>query len=195
MPVDLDITIWSPRARSKTPTRLDSRRRRGVALLLVGLIACGCAGAAIGPPFKPPEPPPDHRGRLVLYRSDQPGSLASVRITIDGLEVGRFRNHEYETTLMSPGTHMLRAGLRGFGLLAWGWNAHRFRVEAGETTYLMISVRLAARDVPETRELDIAGRPTGAASENVFIVPKSAQAALDDLKSTTRLAPDDSNTN
>jgi hypothetical protein len=195
MPANLDITGSSPGAGIKTPARPDSSGRWAAALLLFALIACGCAQAPTGPPFTPPEPAPDHRARLVLYRTDQPGSLASVKITIDGLDFGRFRNHEYETTLMTPGTHMLRAGLRGFGLLAWGWNAHRFRLDPGETTYLQISVRLAARDAPDTRDLDIAGRPSGAVSENVFIVPKSAQAALDDLGSTTRLAPGGSNTN
>jgi len=163
-----------------------SKIRWGIGLLILTLFAGGCAGAPTGPPFQNPEPPPDHRARLVLYRTDQQGSLASVKITIDGRELGRFRNQEYETMLLTPGTHILRAGLRGFGLLAWGWNSHRFRLNPGETTYLEISVRLAARDAPDTRELDIAGRGSGAASENVFIVPKPAQEALAELATTTR---------
>ena len=112
-----------------------------------------------------------------------------------GREFGRFRNNEYETTLLSPGTHILRAGLRGFGLLAWGWNSHRFRLNPGETTYLEVSVRLAIRDEPEARGIEIAGRPDGTASENVFIVPKSAQTAIQSLEITTRLSSSETNAN
>ncbi len=173
----------------------DSKITWANALLLFALFTSGCTGSATGPAFQPPEPPANHRARLVLYRTDQQGSLASVKITIDGREVGRFRNREYETMLLTPGTHILRAGLRGFGFASWGWNTHRFRMTAGETTYLEISVRLAAREAPETRELEIAGRPSGAASENVYIVPKSAHTALDDLQSTTRLVAADSSVN
>jgi hypothetical protein len=90
---------------------------------------------------------------------------------------------------------MLRASLRGFGLVSWGWNSHRFRANAGEITYLEISVRLDAREAPASRDLEIAGRQAGAASENVFIVPKSAHTALDDLQSTTRLAQGGSTSN
>jgi len=132
---------------------------------------------------------------LIVYRTDQQNSLATVMVTIDGRELGRFRNHEYDTTLLTPGTHILRAGLRGFGFVSWGWNSQRFRVSAGETTYLEIVVRLDARNAPATGDLEIGGRQGGAASENVFIVPKSAHAALEDLQSTTRLNQSDSTTN
>jgi len=165
------------------------------ALLFFALLGFSCARPSAGPPFQPPAAPTDYRSRLVLYRTDQRDSLATVTVTIDGRELGRFRNREYETTLLTPGTHILRAGLRGFGFVSWGWNTHRFRVSAGETTYLEISVRLDARNAPDTRDLEIAGRQEGAASENVFIVPKSAHAALDDLRSTTRLTQGDPTTN
>jgi len=167
--------------------KAESRIRWARGLLLVALLGVGCAGAPLGPPFRSLEPPPDHRARLVLYRTDKQGSLASVQITIDGRELGRFRDHEYDSILLSPGMHILRARLRGFGLLSWGWNDHRFRLAPGETTYLEISVRLDAREAPSSRELEIAGRTGGVASENVFIVPKSAQEALKNLVSTTRL--------
>lgn len=157
-------------------------------LLCLVCLAAGCAKSPHGPPFEPAPPPPDHRGRVYLYRADDRGSLASVRITIDGLEVGRFRNNEYETLELPAGTHHLRAGLRGFGLLAWGWNDHRFRLKPGETAYLEISVRLTARSAPDVPGLEIPGRQSGAASENVFIVPRSAKEALPDLEVATRLA-------
>lgn len=183
--------------RGTTP---DHRKRRRVGfiaapairaplyLLLLACIAAACAKPPLGPPFEAAPPPPEHRGRVYVYRADERGSLATVRITIDGLEVGRFRNGEYETLELPAGTHHLRAGLRGFGMLAWGWNKHRFRLKPGEIVYLEISVRLTARSAPATRELEIAGRPSGAASENVFIVPRSAVDALADLEATTRLA-------
>ena len=157
------------------------------AVLCLVCLAAGCAKSPHGPPFEPAPPPPDHRGRVYLYRADVRGSLASVRITIDGLEVGRFRNLEYETLELPAGTHHLRAGLRGFGLLAWGWNDHRFRLKPGETAYLEISVRLTARPAPDAPGLEIPGRQSGAASENVFILRVSAEEALSDLALTTRL--------
>jgi hypothetical protein len=160
-----------------------------VSLFVLALIAAGCAKAPLGPPFEKAPPPPDHRGRLYVYRSDQPGSLASIRITVNGLEIGRFRNNEYETIELPTGSHHLRAGLRGFGLLAWGWNSHRFLLAPGETAYLEISVRLAEHGPPAARDSEIPGRSSsGAVSENVFIIRQSAETALSDLETTTRLA-------
>jgi len=157
-------------------------------ILFLACIAPACATPPLGPPFEPAPPPPDHRGRVYLYRVDDRSSLATVRVEIDGLEVDRFRNNEYETHELPAGTHHLRAGLRGFGLLAWGWNQHRFRLKPGETVYLKISVRLTARAAPDVQALEIAGGPSGAASENVFIVPRPAKEALSELAATTRLA-------
>jgi hypothetical protein len=162
--------------------------RVAATLFVLACIATACAKAPLGPTFEKAPPPPDHRARLYVYRSDQPGSLASIRITVDGLEVGRFRNNEYETLELPTGSHHLRAGLRGFGLLAWGWNSHRFRLAPGETTYLKISVRLTEHSAPESRNAEIPGRSSGAVSENVFIIRQSAQEALAALEMTTRLA-------
>jgi hypothetical protein len=125
---------------------------------------------------------------VYIYRTDERASLASVRITIDGLELARFRNSEYETLELPAGRHHLQAGMRGFGLVAWGWNNHRFRLRPGETVYLKISVRLTERMAPGASSIEIAGRPSGVASENVFITPRSATEALRDLEVTTRLA-------
>jgi hypothetical protein len=152
------------------------------------LTASGCPKAPLGPPFAPAPLPPDHRARIYIYRLDDRGSLATVRITLDGLDVGRFRNREYETLELPAGTHHLRAGMRGFGLLAWGWNEQRVRMRPGETVYLKVSVRLEAQSAPVAREVEIAGRESGAASENVFIIPRAAGEALSELAVTTRLA-------
>ncbi len=159
-------------------------------------LAIACAGAPKGPPFVSAAPPPDHRARLYVYRADPRASLATVRITIDGRELGRFRNNEYETTELSAGTHILRAGMRGFGLFTWGWNSHRFLVLQGETAFLEISIRLAETTVPNSRNLEIAGRAnTAVANENVFIVSKSAQQALANLETMTRLSRSDTGAN
>ena len=133
-----------------------------------------------------PEDPPSHRARLIMYRMDRQASLASVRITVDGRELGELRNHEYETILLGPGSHVIRAALRGFAFFAWGWNSHQVRLTRGETSYLEISVRLSAGNAPLSRELEIGGRTSGTASENVFIVPNSAKSALPKLERTTR---------
>jgi len=163
-------------------------------LFLVGF-AAACAKPAVGPPFEIAPPPPDYRGRVYLYRADQPGSLAAVRITIDRQDVsGRIRNGEYETLELPTGTHRLRAGLRGFGLLAWGWNNHQFRLGPGETIYIKLSVQLTAQPAPTARGVEIAGRPSGTASENVFIIRQSADDALSGLKSTTRMVRPESTT-
>ncbi len=155
--------------------------------LVLVMMLSGCGRAPLGPPFDRAPAPPEHRARIYLYRIDDRSSLATVRITIDGREVGRFRNHEYETLELSAGQHHLRAGMRGFGLIAWGWNEQTIHIKPGETAYFMVSVRLSAQSTPTARELDIAGRPSGAASENVFVLPRSAREALSDLDITTRL--------
>jgi hypothetical protein len=151
---------------------------------MIGIL--GCAGTPLGPPFHVPEDPPRHRARLILYRADGQASLASVQITIDGRDLGRLRNHEYEMILLDPGSHLIRAGLRGFAFLAWGWNTHRIRLKPGETSYLEVSARLSATAAPATRELEIGGRPSGTASENVFLIRRSAADARPRLEKTTR---------
>lgn len=157
-----------------------------LALATLILAILGCTGIPPGPPFRVPEEPPSHRARLIVYRADRQASLASVRLTVDGRELGQLRNHEYETILLGPGSHIIRAGLRGFAFLAWGWNTHQLRLSPGETRYLEISVRLSTRSAPPSRELEIGGRPSGTASENVFIVPTSAKNAMPKLEMTTR---------
>jgi hypothetical protein len=159
-----------------------------IAIVLASLLAAGCARAPLGPAFRAAAAPSDLRGRVYLYRADPRGSLATVHVALDDRPVGRFRNDQYETLELTPGTHQLRATLRGFGLTAWGWNTHQFLLEPGQTLYIELSVRLTARAAPDSSNLEIAGRTSGAASENVFIVPRPAKDALSALSSTTRLA-------
>lgn len=162
--------------------------RTWIYLLSLLAFAAACAKpTSLGPPFEPISPPPDHLARVYLYRADKPSSLATVRLSIDGRDVGRIRNNEYEALVLQPGSHHLRAGLRGFGLFAWGWNNHPLRLRPGETVYLKISVRLTAQPAPNVRGIEIAGRPSGAASENVFIIRQSADDALSVLRATTRM--------
>ena len=167
--------------------RIPTRCRLTLLTLLVMLAATACAQSPVGPAFEPAPPPAADRGRVYLYRIDERGSLASVRVTLDGLPIGRLRNREYLTLELPIGPHRLRAGLRGFGFLAWGWNEHRFSLAPGETRYLELSVRLDARAVPDSRELEIAGRQRGGGSENVFILERPGRKALPELATTTRL--------
>jgi hypothetical protein len=115
-----------------------------------------------------------------------------VRASIDGLEIGRFHDREYETLELPAGSHRLRAGMRGFAFLAWGWNEHVFRLKPGETVFLELSVRLdetGASVTPAPRELEIAGRPEASANENVFILQSPRAEAEARLPGTTRLPP------
>jgi hypothetical protein len=160
-------------------------------VLMVAVLTGACASAPKGPPFKPAPPPPENRTRVYIYRIDDRPSLATVRVTIDGQSLGVLRNFEYETIELPAGSHHLRAGMRGFAWMAWGWNEHRFRAQAGETIYLELSVRLAEQPVTGTRQLEIAGREGGGASENVFILRQSEAEARARLLQTTRLPLED----
>jgi hypothetical protein len=184
------------RVRSGNPVPL--HRRILIAVIVVvgvslGCLSLACVGSPLGPAFKEAPPPSVHRGRVYLYRADVRSSLATVHLTLDGRPVGRLRNLEYESVDLAAGTHELKATLRGFGFTAWGWNDHRFRLEPGQTLYLELSVRLTARAAPEASNLEIAGRGSGAASENVFIVPREPKEALPALRATTRRPEDGTN--
>jgi len=165
--------------------------RRGVAmgagLLVLLLLSSGCGPKPYGPAFEMSPLPPPNRARLYIYRLDERTSLASVRASIDGQEMGPFRDREYETIVLPAGMRTVRAGLRGFGFMAWGWSEHKVRLRAGETAYLMLSVRMAEQTAPTSREVEIAGRDSGTASENVFIVPRSQSQALSEMQRMTRL--------
>ncbi len=158
------------------------------ALLLFAV--AGCLGPAPGPPFEWAPAPPEHRGRVYIYRSDDLRSLSVVKASIDGLEIGSFRNHEYETLEIGAGQHRLRAGMRGFGYFSLGWNESSFRVEPGEVVYLQLEVRIDTPREPALgtpRELEIGGRPQGTVSQNIFIIKQPAAKAADDLELTSRL--------
>jgi hypothetical protein len=186
----------TPPDRSKCPYRDPRRAARGASRararllgLLIGVLAlAACSSPPRGPRFEPAAPPPENRGRVYVYRVDDRGSLATVFVTIDGRKLGSFDNLEYDTLELAAGSHHLRAGMRGFAWMAWGWNDQRFRIEPGETVYLELSVRLSAQPVTGTRELEIAGRASGGASENVFILRQGAAEANTALAQTTRLA-------
>jgi hypothetical protein len=147
-----------------------------------------CSSTPKGPPFAAAAPPAENRARVYVYRIDDRNSLATVRVTIDGQALGTLRNLEYETIELAAGTHQLRAGMRGFAWMAWGWNEHRFLAKPGDTLYLELSVRLAENPSPGTRELEIAGRAGGGASENIFILRQSESEARARLTETTRIA-------
>ncbi len=155
-------------------------------------LGVGCARAPQGPAFEWAPPPPEHRGRVYVYRADPRTNLSTVRVEIDGLEVGDFEPGEYETLELAAGGHRLGAGMRGFALLSWGWNEHRFSLEPGETLFLEISVRLDQKDesnLPPPSGLEIGGRPEGQARQNVFILTVPRAEAQEVLPSMKRLAP------
>jgi len=167
--------------------------RLALAFVLVATIplVSACAQTPLGPSFTRAELPPEHRGRVYVYRNDPRTSLAVVNTSIDGRTTGTFRNREYQTVEIAAGSHRLRAGMRGFAFLNLGWNDHTFRVRPGEVVYLKLEVRLDSRASATTpaapRELEIGGRPEATGTENIFIREVSEEAALEELAITTRL--------
>ena len=59
----------------------------------------------------------------------------------------------------------------------------------GTTCWRRADVRLTERAQPAGRALDIAGRPGGAISENVYLQPLGEAEALRDLADLTRFEP------
>lgn len=177
------------------PKPLASRRRRtssGLGLCLAvttALAASACATHSVGPPFELAAPPPQNRTRIYLFRSDSRPSLSTVRVTLDGREIGTFRNAEYETLELAAGSHHLRVGMRSVALVAWGWNEQRLRLEPGKTIFVQLSVRLTERAQPGGRELEIGGRSGGAVSENVYLQIQPEGEALAQIEATTRIVP------
>lgn len=163
--------------------------KRGALFTLILLLGSGCASAPLGPPFERAPSPPESRARLYLFRVDERPSLATVRVTVDGQQIGSFRNGEYETLELSAGSHHLRAGMRSLALVAWGWNEQRIRFKPGETVFVQLSVRLTEHEQPATGALEIGGRDSGSASENVFIQIQPERDALPLIVTTTRLEP------
>lgn len=154
----------------------------------------GCASAAPGPAFEWAPQPPNHRGRIYLYRADTRTSLATVKASINGRDVGTFRDGEYETFEISAGGHRLRAGMRGVGFFNLGWNEHTFRVKPGETVFVHLEVRVDGGAQPTLegpRSLDISGRSDNRISENIFIGQRSRADATSDLEVSTRLSGPD----
>lgn len=168
--------------------RSQSPKRRVLVTLML-LLVSACASAPLGPPFERAPFPSESRARLYLFRVDERPSLATVRVTIDGREIGSFRNGEYETLELSAGSHHVRAGMRSIALVAWGWNEQRVRFAPGETLFVHLSVRLTEREQPTAAGLEIAGRQSGSASENVYLQIQPERDAVAMLETTTRLAP------
>lgn len=155
--------------------------------LLSSFLLAACASAPpAGPAFTPaPEPGPG-RARLYVFRIDPQHSLSTVEIAIEGQPEGRLRNGEYATFELAAGSHRLNFRQRGLAFASWGWNRKQLRAASGETIYLEISVRMSAQPVAGTgRDLQIAGRDLGAASENVFLQRRGESAAREALAGTT----------
>ena len=167
------------------------RQATGIATLVLALITTlsACATAPTGPGFLRASDPAPPRGRIYLYREDARSSPSTLKVSIGGREIGTLRDGEYETLELPAGVHELRVGLRSLAFVAWGWNEQRVLVEPGETVYLKLTVRLTPRANPGGRGLEIAGRQSGSASENVFIQHQGEATALRALSSTTRLVP------
>ncbi len=168
-----------------------NRRLPRIALLGIGLLAAiACQRPPTGPPFEPATAPASHRARIYFYRADPTGSLATVRVELDGRTIGTLANDEYDTLEVTPGPHRLRVGLRSAAFVAWGWNSQPLRLEPGETVFVRLSVRLSEHGgVVAGPSVEIPGRAAGMASENVFIERRGQRRALEELARTTRREP------
>jgi hypothetical protein len=151
----------------------------------VSLSACATTGAP-GPTFTAaPEPSPG-RARLYVFRIDPQPSLSTVELAIDEKAEGHLRHGEYATFELAAGSHRIDLRQRGLAFLSWGWNGQQLRARAGETIYLEVSVRISAQPLPGSgRDLEIAGRDGGAASENVFLQHRGKAQALERLSAAT----------
>lgn len=166
-----------------------------VAVLVVGGFGLACATRPPpGPPFAAAPAPALGRARLYVYRVDPQPSLSTVELSIDGRARGRLGHGEYTTFEVSAGSHRLDLRQRGLAFASWGWNRQPIRAGSGETIYLEVSVRLHAQpsgqNAPQSvqgsgRDLEIGGRPSGAASENVFLQHRAESDALSALAGTT----------
>jgi len=157
-----------------------------IALLLTAL---ACATRTPGPPFVREADPTDDRALVYVYRSDSRPSLSPVRVRLDGRELGLLRDGEYTALEVAPGPRRIEAGVRSVAFVAWGWNDQTLLLEPGEVAYVEVSVRLAERRPAGGRALEIAGRTSGAVSENVYLRPLGAREALAALSRTTRADP------
>lgn len=176
-----------PRRRLRVPLVA----RLALVLLLAAGLAPACASAPpAGPPFAAAPGPGAGRARLYVFRIDPQPSYATVELAIDGQPEGRLRHGEYATFELAAGIHRLDFRQRGLAFSSWGWNRQRLQARSGETIYLEISVRLAARPVPGSgRDLEIGGRESGAASENVFLRHRTEADARAALAGTTLRVP------
>lgn len=177
------MTTRTAKARTATDTRPTDRgwttiglRRAawtalGAVTALVAIVA-GCAGEGpSGPPFEAAaEPSPGHV-RLYVFRIDPQHSLSTVELSIDRRKRGRLRNGEYATFELPAGVHRVDVRQRGFAFASWGWNGTTIRAKDGETVYLEVSVRISGQGLPagSGHDLEIGGRGSGSASENVFL--------------------------
>lgn len=173
----------SPHARHGLP----SARRQAGLLAVVLLFASACTTTPTpGPGFlAAPEPEPGH-ARLYVFRVDPQHSLSTVEVAVDRRSQGRLRNGEYLTLVLDAGSHRVDFRQRGLAFASWGWNGQTIRARAGETIYLEVSVRISAQPAPGSgRDLEIAGRGSGSASENVFVQHRTRDVALEHLAQTT----------
>lgn len=177
------------RGRSATARRGPAAARALAMLGIVALVLAGCAGRPSGPPFLRAPEPPEHRGRIYVYRSDEGRGLANVSVELDGRPLATLGRTEYETVEVASGPHVVRVGVRSAFWPAWGWNEQRVQLDPGETLYLALVVRLGAPVEPTTSSVEIAGRGQSLASQNVFIEFVPETDALAALATRTRATP------
>jgi hypothetical protein len=175
------------------PRMLAPYRLRILGSLVVLFTVTGCAGPPKGPAFEWASEPAANRGRVYVYRADSRTSLAIVKTTIDGREIGTFRDGDYDTIELASGSHKIRTGMRGLAFFSLGWNEHTFRIEPGETRFLHLEIRVdagAPSTVAPSRALEIGGRSDLRASENVFIGERTRADAAPALEQSRRVFRD-----
>ena len=118
------------------------------------MLLTGCATTAIDPSRAAPVPSghllafqeatAERTATLVVTRDEgMIGMACRVVLAIDGVPAGRFSTGETAMFRVAPGERVLRSGLDGAGLCAFGrdnWTQRETTLRPGETKHFRISI-------------------------------------------------------
>lgn len=160
-----------------------------VALLsgtLLVLSTMGCVhDPTIGPLYAGTEEAKPGHARIYLYRHDPHHSFSTVEVRFDQGSPLQILDEEYITVELEEGVHEVEFRLRRriWGP-RWSWRNQRIRARSGDTLFFEIAVGVTGSSTHTGREVAIAGRPVGTASESVSVEMKSEAEATSRIRMT-----------
>ena len=174
----------TPKRSARRPHRRPPFTRLVCVLALLG--ASGCIhDPTVGPLYTGAAPPLPGAARVFLYRIDPHHSFSTVEIRFDNEQPLQILDEEYITAELEEGTHEIAFRLRRrLGWPSGSWRKQRIRAKDGETIFFEIAVGVTEQQTPSGRDLEIAGRATGTAGENVSVRIKSESEALELIRMT-----------